>query len=1016
MSSTEFRPGQRWISNAETELGLGIVAAVAGRRVEIAFPAVAQQRVYAVDNAPLGRVIYPVGDRIHNAEGEALRVAEVKSHEGCVIYLGIDDQGNDVVLHEIDLDSFVHFSQPKDRLFAGQVDKPGRYQLRCETLRYRHRIRRSPVYGLLGARVQLLPHQLYIASEVARRHEPRVLLADEVGLGKTIEAGLILHQQLVSGRASRALVVVPDSLVHQWLVEMLRRFNLRFTLLDEARCQAIEAGGDETAEDELSEVFGVEEDEACADVTEADEPAAGDGVVSGDNPFDSAQLVLCALSFLVDNPRRAEQARAAGWDLLVVDEAHHLHWSETEVSPAYTCIEALAREAGGVLLLTATPEQLGIEGHFARLRLLDSDRYYDLNKFREEESSYQAVSALVAALVKAGQENARVDHEQLIAELSHYLGEDAGRELRQALMASSAGADTSRVGLEGLVAALIQRLLDRHGTGRILFRNTRDGVTGFPRRVLNVYPLDTLPAELVRCSDTETPDNDNDAENKSENEVSSLLRPEQILGETWLNDDARVAWLVDWLAAHRREKTLLICANATTARELEEYLRLRQGVRSAVFHEQMNLLERDRAAAYFADEDEPAQVLVCSEIGSEGRNFQFCQHLILFDLPLNPDLLEQRIGRLDRIGQTRDVQIHAPCHRGSAAAVLVRWYHEGLNAFERVCSVGSAIYARVQLQLHDCLKSGLDDAALEALIERTRELTEATLTELQQGRDRLLEMNSCNVDRAEEIIAELSALGQGNQLAAYLDAAFDEFGVDQHYHSTEAVVVEPSDHMLTHAIDGLPEDGLTATFSRTRALSREDMHYFTWEHPLVAGLMDSIADGDFGSTTICTIKLPALKPGTLLLEAVFTLRCMAPRSLQPQRYMSDSLVRVLVDENGRDLSTAVGEEQLAGLCKPVRKNVASEMSRHIRAQVETLAGHAEALTQPVQQQMIATAQQQARDQIGEEIQRMQALAAVNPNIRTEEIDYLRDTQEALEAYLAAAELKMDALRVVVSVP
>lgn len=90
--------------------------------------------------------------------------------------------------------------------------------------------------------MQLLPHQLYIASEVARRHEPRVLLADEVGLGKTIEAGLILHQQLVSGRASRALVVVPDSLVHQWLVEMLRRFNLRFTLLDEARCQAIEAG------------------------------------------------------------------------------------------------------------------------------------------------------------------------------------------------------------------------------------------------------------------------------------------------------------------------------------------------------------------------------------------------------------------------------------------------------------------------------------------------------------------------------------------------------------------------------------------------------------------------------------------------------------------------------------------------------------------------------------------------------------------------------------------------------
>ena len=1003
MSANEFAPGQRWISNAETELGLGIVAAVTDRRVEITFPAAAQQRVYAADNAPLGRVIYPVGDRIRNAEGETLRVTRVKNHDGCAIYLGLDEQGNEAVLHEIDLDSFVHFSQPKDRLFAGQVDKPARYQLRCATLRHRHRIRRSPVHGLLGARVQLLPHQLYIASEVARRFEPRVLLADEVGLGKTIEAGLILHQQLISGRASRALVVVPDSLVHQWLVEMLRRFNLRFTILDEARCQAIEAGGDDAAEAGSSQGFSDEEDRQPDASLDAELPEAA---ASASNPFESAQLVLCALSFLVDNPDRAAQAMAAGWDLLVVDEAHHLYWNEREVSPAYTCIEGLARQVGGVLLLTATPEQLGIEGHFARLRLLDSDRYYDLNKFREEERGYQAVSALVAALLAVGQENNPVAWDKLLAELSHYLGEDAGQALSEVLEASGNNTETGKTALEGLVAVLIQRLLDRHGTGRVLFRNTRDGVTGFPRRVLNIHLLEALPDGWLRRPEDEDVDAD----------LNRLLRPEQSLGETWLSEDARVVWLVAWLAEHRREKTLLICASARTARQLEEYLRLRQGVRSAVFHEQMSLLERDRAAAYFADEDEPAQVLVCSEIGSEGRNFQFCRHLILFDLPLNPDLLEQRIGRLDRIGQIRDVQIHTPCHRDGAPAALVRWYHEGLNAFERVCPVGPAIYSRVQTQLHDCLRVARDEAALAGLIKRTRELAEAALNELQQGRDRLLEMNSCNRDRAEAVIAELSALSQGTELAAYLDAAFDEFGVDQHYHSPEAVVVEPGDHMLTHALHGLPEDGLTATFSRTRALSREDMHYFTWEHPLVAGLMDSIADGDFGSTTISTIKLPALKPGTLLLEAVFTLHCLAPRALQPQRYMSDSLVRVLVDEKGRDLSAAVNEERLAGLCKPVKKNVASELSRHIRSQVEILVGHAEALVRPLQQQMITGAQQQARQTLGEEIQRMQALAAINPNIRGEEIDYLHDTLAALEAHLGAAQLKMDALRVVVNVP
>lgn len=1014
-SQNEFVTGQRWISNTEADLGLGIVVDVANRRVELSFPAAAEQRVYAIDNAPLGRVIYPVGDRVSSADRLEFTITDTHTREGCVFYLGLDDQGEEVILHEVDLDSFVHFSQPKDRLFAGQIDKPNRFRLRCETLKHRHRIRQSPVYGLLGPRVQLLPHQLYIASQVAQRHAPRVLLADEVGLGKTIEAGLILHQQLVSARAERVLVVVPDSLVHQWLVEMLRRFNLRFTILDEPRCVALEAQEDEDLEDEFADV---EEDEDILEEALSEDQDQGlDGVpnkgmaeaqaFSGDNPFESAQLVLCSLSFLVDKPRRFNQAQAAAWDLLVVDEAHHLQWTETQASPAYTCIESLAERISGLLLLTATPEQLGVEGHFARLRLLDSDRYYDLQKFIDEEGSYQAVSSLVTALLDEGLADKQTDHGTLIAQTNRYLGGAAGEQLLAALDAGKGDGSEEALSLENLVADLVQRLLDRHGTGRVLFRNTRDAVAGFPRRVLHQYPL-AKPARL-------------DSASQVGDDLEKRLQPERLLGDAWLVEDARVAWLLSWLAEHRQDKALVICASANTARTLEEHVRLREGVRSTVFHEGMSLLERDRAAAYFADEEDPAQVLICSEIGSEGRNFQFAQHLILFDLPLNPDLLEQRIGRLDRIGQTRDVNIHVPYHENSAQAVMLRWYHEGLKAFERVCPVGPAIYQQVAEQLHHCLRqddpmqdSG-DDSFTDLLLSTDR-LTVQALEALQEGRDRLLEMNSCNVDKAEAIIAEISGLGQGNELAEYLDGAFDEFGVEQHYHSTEAVVVEPSDHMMSHSITGLPEGGLTATYSRTRALSREDMHYFTWEHPLVAGLVDSIADGDFGSTTICTIKLPPLKPGTLLLEAVFTLRCLAPKSLQLQRYIAESLVRVVVDEKGQNFSGTLSDEHLVTLCKPIKRNVASEMARHIRPQVSKLVEHAEALAEPMQAGIIAAAQKQAKAELGAEIQRLQALAEVNPNIRDEEIDYTRDTLEALEDYLGGAELKMDALRVVVAVP
>ena len=117
------------------------------------------------------------------------------------------------------------------------------------------------------------------------------------------------------------------------------------------------------------------------------------------------------------------------------------------------------------------------------------------------------------------------------------------------------------------------------------------------------------------------------------------------------------------------------------------------------FYEGLSIIERDRAAAYFADETGGAQTLVCSEIGSEGRNFQFAHHLILFDLPLNPDLLEQRIGRLDRIGQHHDVEIHVPYLEGSAQETLLDWYDRGLDLFRDSCSAGYMIFQNFQQRL-----------------------------------------------------------------------------------------------------------------------------------------------------------------------------------------------------------------------------------------------------------------------------------------------------------------------------
>ena len=225
----------------------------------------------------------------------------------------------------------------------------------------------------------------------------------------------------------------------------------------------------------------------------------------------------------------------------------------------------------------------------------------------------------------------------------------------------------------------------------------------------------------------------------AEDRARDMLYPEQIYQEfegdtgTWWNFDPRVEWLMGYLTAHRSRKVLVICAKAATALQLEQVLREREGIRAAVFHEGMSIIERDRAAAWFSEEDSGAQVLLCSEIGSEGRNFQFASNLVMFDLPFNPDLLEQRIGRLDRIGQAHDIQIHVPYLEKTAQSVLVRWYHEGPDAFEHTCPTGRTIYDQVHADLIGYLAAPENTEGFDELIKSCREKHDALKAQLEQG-------------------------------------------------------------------------------------------------------------------------------------------------------------------------------------------------------------------------------------------------------------------------------------------
>jgi ATP-dependent helicase HepA len=952
----QFIPGQRWISNTESELGLGLILDVAHKRVTVLFLACDEKRMYAQDNAPLTRVRFSVGDVIESIDEYKVTVTDLTEQGGLITYIGRDEDGREVQLDEVELNHHIQFNKPQDRLFLGQVDPSAWFLLRYETWRRLQQHQQSPVKGLLGGRASLIPHQLFIAHESANRSAPRIMLADEVGLGKTIEAGLILHHRLINGLSKRVLIIVPETLLHQWLVEMLRRFNLRFSIFDEARCL------DNYAEEDM-----IDEGKPNDDVAE--------------NPFLTEQLILCSQGFFSKYPNRQQQAIDAGWDMVIVDEAHHLEWSEQAPSPDYLFVEQLGRVAPSLILLTATPEQLGKESHFARLRLLDPDRFYSFAAFVEEERLFEPVANAAKSLLA---------DEALDEQAQQHLTELLKDDNVGGLLKNLNDPEKSAAAREALIAVL----LDHHGTGRILFRNSRQTVQGFPERERYGYALTG-----------------------------------QANTDDW-QQDPRFLWLVDkvkQLAGQRRtgsqpvggihtipgDKALVICKQAQTAIDLEQTLKNRAGIASAVFHEGMSIIERDRAAAFFADPDSAARLLICSEIGSEGRNFQFVHHLILLDLPNNPDLLQQRIGRLDRIGQKHVIQIHVPYLEHTNDEMLYRWYDEGLNAF--ACNSSSA--QRVADILHDELETVLaskDPAAVDALIAKTRELSVEIEAQMHNGRDQLLELNSCRKEQADELIDQLNAYEKEGVLWPYMEDVFECYGVDTEFHSPDCFIVRPSDHLRVSHFPGLTEDGLTFTVDRQIALAREDMQFMTWEHPVVTASMDMVLSSETGNAAISVIKHNDLKAGQFLLECLFVVECSAPAELQIGRFLPHTPVRILIDQNQKDLSEDIEHRDLveAGIKFDKHKIIAFLNSQ--RPHLVNILGVAEHKAKAEMQQLVDNATQAMLESLSSEIKRLVRLKKVNPTIRTEEIEQLKDMTMLAHENIQAAQLRLDAVRFLIT--
>jgi len=946
VSVSEFVVGQRWINDAELMMGLGTVLSVEHRTVSILFHATGESRTYAKESAPLTRIRFNIGDEISDIHKRKLMIENVFEENSLLTYQVKTASGDLERLEERDLDTSIQLNKPLDRLISGQVDKNKWFDLRYQTWQNLLKNYSSDISGLTGARTSLIPHQLYIANEVASRYAPRVLLADEVGLGKTIEACLILHQQINRGRANRVLIIVPDALIHQWLVELLRRFNLYFSIFDEERCLAITESTDFT------------------------------------NPFNAEQQILCSLNLFTDNPERFEQVLNSEWDLLIIDEAHHLAWSKEHVSEEYKLVEKLALISKGLLLLTATPEQFGKESHFARLRLLDPDRFDDYENFVQQENQYQIIADLI--------EKISADEKLSDSLMNHLISLESNIDLD--LVKSDELSNQQKTDI-------IHHLLDCHGTGRVLFRNTRAAIQGFPERQVAPCPLE-LPDEYKLAFETKG---------------SDLLHPERLKNLTgdWTKFDPRVNWLVELLSKYKTEKILLITHYAETAIELSNALKTQYGVASSVFHEKLSIVDRDKRAADFADNETGVQILMCSEIGSEGRNFQFSHHLVLFDLPLNPDLLEQRIGRLDRIGQTQTINIHTPYFEASAQQRLYNWYHNALNAFNTTCPAGAEIFSANKQQLIEALNlSTYEDDEYENFVEKCKQEYIELNQAMHDGRDRLLEYSSCRKVIANKIQSKIESFEQSSQLKTYMSDLFDCYGVNMEEHKFGSYIISPAEHMVGQ-FPGLNDDGMTVTFDRNVALSHDDMHFLSWDHPMVLNGIDMLLSHEMGNTSVSSIKSNDFQPGQLLIQTVHILNIEIPTEhkldITSEQLQALPILTTLT-ETAEDISLQFNVHKFKSVAKTIAKQIVQLKENVIKKTLsiisDEISEHASEYLQSHYSTNILI--------LENEIDRLTALKTVNPQVRDEEIAFFRSQLDGFRLALDHPVSRLDSIRLIIT--
>lgn len=500
-------------------------------------------------------------------------------------------------------------------------------------------LERDELIAPLEGTVIPLPHQLLALQRAISGDRIRYLLADEVGLGKTIEAGLILRELKIRGLVCRILVVAPAGLVLQWQSEMKSHFNEDFRLILPGSLGALRQVG---AIDEDENLWRMHDQVICS----------LDSVKPIDNRRGWSQEQLSRY-----NRERFEDLVSAGWDLIVIDEAHRLGGSTEQVA-RFKLGDALAQAAPYLLLLSATPHQ-GKSDAFRRLiGFLDPDALPG-----EDTITREAVAPFVIRTEKRRAIDAEGNplFKPRFTQLVPVVWGDAHKAQRALYDAVT---EYVRLGYNraikekqtavGFLMILMQRLITSSTAAIRTSLERRLAVLDLPQGQLSLFPEDvgeewtSLDGQEQLDSILKTRLKGLKDERKEVEILLSAARRCEAAGP-----DVKAEALLERIQQQRREendpvlKVLIFTEFVPTQVMLASFLEHR-GFTVVSLNGSMDLEERRHVQRRFADD---AQILISTDAGGEGLNLQFCHVIVNYDLPWNPMKIEQRIGRVDRIGQ-----------------------------------------------------------------------------------------------------------------------------------------------------------------------------------------------------------------------------------------------------------------------------------------------------------------------------------------------------------------------------